>query len=132
VVGGRGASGDGGGAELTAARATGGRRRSGRQETRWLGRGLLGPRLLGVGATPLPDSAPRNPVMGVVEVLKHLGELRRNTPAMRRALDEKPDLRVVIDPPDFNLPPARAAKAPGRPVPGPVSPLRRAWRAGRT
>lgn len=93
--------------------------------------GLVGPRLLEAGAAALPDSVPMNPVMGVVEVLRHLGQLRRNTLAMLRAIETKPDLLVVIDAPDFNLPLARAAKAKGVPVVGLVSPQLWAWRAGR-
>jgi len=94
-------------------------------------RGLLGPRLLAAGATALPESLPMNPVMGLVEVLAHLGEIRRNAAALRRAIDARPDLLVVIDAPDFNLPMARHAKARGVPVLGLVSPQLWAWRAGR-
>ncbi|MDP2305348.1 MAG: lipid-A-disaccharide synthase [Pseudomonadota bacterium] len=93
--------------------------------------GLVGPLLLKAGAVPLPDSLPMNPVMGLVEVLKHLGELRHNTVAMARAIDARPDVLVVIDAPDFNLPLARAAKAKGVPVVGLVSPQLWAWRSGR-
>ncbi|MDP2313719.1 MAG: lipid-A-disaccharide synthase [Pseudomonadota bacterium] len=116
------ASGDRLGAELITAMA-----RRGPVEVR----GLVGPLLLDAGARPLPDSVPMNPVMGFVEVVKHLGELRRNTVALRRALDEAPDLLVVIDAPDFNLPIARVARAKGVPVLGLVSPQLWAWRAGR-
>lgn len=94
-------------------------------------RGLGGPRLLAAGMLPLPGSRPMNPVMGLVEVLKHLGELRANTAAMRRAIDEKPDLLLVIDAPDFNLPLARYAKSKGVKVCGYVSPQLWAWRSGR-
>lgn len=93
--------------------------------------GLAGPMLLAAGATALPDSRPMNPVMGLAEVLKHLGELRHNRAAMLRALDARPDLLVVIDAPDFNLPLARAAKAKGVRVVGLVSPQVWAWRSGR-
>ncbi len=120
------ASGDRLGAELLAAMVAGGP-----QVPRLLVRGLVGPQLVEAGAIPLPDSVPMNPVMGFVEVLRHLGDLRRNTLAMRRALEEEPDLVVVIDAPDFNLPLARAAKAKGIPVLGLVSPQLWAWRAGR-
>lgn len=116
------ASGDRLGAELVAAMA-----RRGRFEVH----GLPGPRLLAEGALPLPGSLPMNPVMGLVEVLRHLGHIRTNTAALRRAIDEKPDLLVVIDAPDFNLPMARHAKARGVPVLGLVSPQLWAWRSGR-
>lgn len=116
------ASGDRLGAELLEAVAASGR---------ILATGLPGPRMLAAGAIPLPGSLPMNPVMGLVEVLRHLGQIRTNTAAMMRALEEKPDLLIVIDAPDFNLPLARAAKARGIPVLGLVSPQLWAWRAGR-
>jgi lipid-A-disaccharide synthase len=94
-------------------------------------RGLVGPRLLAEGAAAVPGSLPMNPVMGLVEVLRHLGDIRANTAALRRAIDERPDLLVVIDAPDFNLPMARHARARGVPVLGLVSPQLWAWRAGR-
>lgn len=121
------ASGDRLGAELIAAMA----RQGAAAGRTFQAVGLPGPRLMEAGVRPLPDSVPMNPVMGVVEVLKHLGDIRRNTTAMLRAIDEKPDLLVVIDGPDFNLPLARAAKAKGVPVVGYVSPQVWAWRSGR-
>jgi lipid-A-disaccharide synthase len=93
--------------------------------------GLLGPRLRAAGARPAPGTRPMNPVMGVVEVLRHLGEIRANAVALRRAIDAHPDLLVVIDGPDFNLPLARYAKSRGVPVLGVVSPQIWAWRRGR-
>jgi lipid-A-disaccharide synthase len=116
------ASGDRLGAELIDAMAA---------RTRFEVHGLGGPALLGAGVMALPGSVPMDPVMGLVEVLRHLGDLRRNTNAMLRAIDEKPDLLVVIDAPDFNLPLARAAKKKGIPVLGYVSPQLWAWRSGR-
>jgi len=50
---------------------------------------------------------------------------------MIKALDEGPDLLVVIDAPDFNLPLARAARNRGIPVVFYVSPKVWAWRSGR-
>lgn len=119
------ASGDRLGAELFAAMA------AARPGDPFEVRGLVGPLLAAGGAAPLAGSAPMNPVMGLVEVLAHVGELRRNTMALRRAFDERPDLLVVIDGADFNLPLARAARAKGIPVLGLVSPQLWAWRSGR-
>jgi lipid-A-disaccharide synthase len=50
---------------------------------------------------------------------------------MRRALAERPDLVVLVDSPDFNLPLARRAKRLGVPVFYYVSPQVWAWRSGR-
>ncbi len=116
------ASGDRLGAELVQAMAV---------HARFEVRGLVGPALLEAGAIPLPGSLPMNPVMGLIEVLAHFRELRTNTLALVRALDEKPDLLIVIDAPDFNLPLARAARKRNIPVVGYVSPQIWAWRAGR-
>jgi lipid-A-disaccharide synthase len=116
------ASGDRLGAELVDALA---------RRMRFEVRGLVGPALHGAGAMALPGSRPMNPVMGLVEVLRHLGELRANTTAMLRAIEEKPDLLIIIDAPDFNLPLARHAKKVGVPVLGYVSPQVWAWRSGR-
>lgn len=93
--------------------------------------GLAGPRMLEAGVLPLPGSAPMDPVMGGLEVLRHARSLAANTRAVLRGLEQKPDLLVVIDAPDLHLPLARAARRAGVKVVGYVSPQLWAWRPGR-
>jgi len=71
-------------------------------------------------------------VVGVVEVIRHLPAIRRAMARLERTLlDERPDLLVPIDFPDFNLRLAARAKAAGVPVVYYVSPQVWAWRKGR-
>lgn len=94
--------------------------------------GVAGPamRASGVEAlVPMEDLA----VMGVVEILSRLGEVRRAKTAMRKAIASGDyDLFVVVDGPAFHLPLARIAKDAGLPVIGYVCPQVWAWRPGRT
>ena len=53
-------------------------------------------------------------VIGVVEVLKHYGEIRRALTLMRRIVkDERPDLLVCVDYKEFNFKLAKYAKKLG-------------------
>jgi lipid-A-disaccharide synthase len=71
-------------------------------------------------------------VGGLVEVLTDLRRIVSAWGRMTRALrDEKPDLLVLVDSPDFNLPLARRAKRLGVPVLYYISPQVWAWRSGR-
>ncbi|MFN2381521.1 MAG: lipid-A-disaccharide synthase [Guyparkeria sp.] len=71
-------------------------------------------------------------VMGLVEVLRHYGQLRAALNTLVEALDrERPDLVIVIDFQEFNQRLAKAAKARGIPVLFFVAPQVWAWRAGR-
>jgi lipid-A-disaccharide synthase len=71
-------------------------------------------------------------VVGVVEVIRHLPAIRRAMARMERTIrEERPDLVVPIDFPDFNLRLASRAKAAGVPVVYYVSPQVWAWRRGR-
>jgi len=71
-------------------------------------------------------------VVGIVEVAKHLPAIRRAMNRLTRALtEEKPDLFVPIDFPDFNFFPARALHKRGVPVVYYISPQVWAWRKGR-
>ena len=71
-------------------------------------------------------------VMGLVEVLRHYGQLRAAMNTLVEALDrERPDLVIVIDFQEFNQRLAKAAKARGIPVLFFVAPQVWAWRAGR-
>jgi lipid-A-disaccharide synthase len=71
-------------------------------------------------------------VMGLAEVLRHLGrlmEIKRGV--TRRFIDHPPDVFVGIDSPDFNLRVETELKAAGIPTVHYVSPSLWAWRPGR-
>jgi len=71
-------------------------------------------------------------VGGVFEVLRDLPRIVSVWRRMTRALAEaKPDLVILVDSPDFNLPLAKRAKRAGIPVLYYVSPQVWAWRRGR-
>lgn len=92
---------------------------------------LGGRRLTDSGATvvyPLADQA----VVGFVEVLRHLREIRRARKKVLRYLDnEPPDLVIPIDYPGFNISLAQHAHRRGIPAAYYVSPQVWAWRPGR-
>jgi len=76
--------------------------------------------------------APISQVVGITEVVKHIGELRKTLKKAAGALiDKRPDILVLIDYPDFNIPLAKKAKAAGIPILYYVSPQVWAWRRGR-
>ncbi len=69
---------------------------------------------------------------GLFEVLGDLGRVARAWRRMTRALrEERPDLVLLVDSPDFNLPLARRAKRLGLRALWFVSPQIWAWRPGR-
>ncbi len=71
-------------------------------------------------------------VVGVSEVISHLGDIVSAFLSLKRGLKEnKPDLLVLIDYPDFNLILARYAKMKGIDIVYYVSPQVWAWREGR-
>jgi lipid-A-disaccharide synthase len=71
-------------------------------------------------------------VGGLFEVLRDLPRIVSVWRRMTRALAEaKPDLVILVDSPDFNLPLAKRAKRAGIPVLYYVSPQVWAWRRGR-
>jgi lipid-A-disaccharide synthase len=71
-------------------------------------------------------------VIGVVEVIRHYGEIRRALKLMQHiVLTERPDLLVCVDYKEFNLKLARFAKRHGIKVLFYVSPQVWAWRPGR-
>ena len=93
-------------------------------------RGVAGPAMRAAGVEPIArmeDIA----VMGLIEVLSHLGTIRRVRTVMEKAIDEGADALVVIDAPDFHLPLANRARAQNIPAIGYVSPQIWAWRPGR-
>jgi lipid-A-disaccharide synthase len=71
-------------------------------------------------------------VVGLTEVIFKLGSILKIMGMMKRSLDERrPDLVILIDYPDFNLPLANAAKKRGIKVFYYISPQVWAWRKGR-
>lgn len=71
-------------------------------------------------------------VIGLIEVLKHYGEIRSALKLMKNLVaTEKPDLLVCVDYKEFNLKLARFAKQSGIKVLFYVSPQIWAWRPGR-
>lgn len=76
--------------------------------------------------------APIAHVIGIVEAIKHVPQAKRTlNRAVKVMLDERPDILVLIDYPDFNIALAKKAKAAGVPVLYYVSPKVWAWRGGR-
>jgi lipid-A-disaccharide synthase len=71
-------------------------------------------------------------VVGLLEVLKHLGDLKGIFDRLLAEVDRvRPDVAVLVDYPDFNLRLARELKKRRVPVVYYVSPQLWAWRAGR-
>jgi lipid-A-disaccharide synthase len=71
-------------------------------------------------------------VMGLAEVVRDLPRLARLARTVRRAaLARRPDVAVLVDSPDFNLPLARHLRRAGIPAVIYISPQLWAWRAGR-
>jgi lipid-A-disaccharide synthase len=71
-------------------------------------------------------------VVGLTEVISRLGSFLRIMNRMKKSLDDcKPDLVILIDYPDFNLPLARAACRRGIKVFYYISPQVWAWRKSR-
>ncbi len=93
--------------------------------------GVCGPRLRAAGVQCVA-STEELAYMGLVEVIRELPRIRA---LMHRlvafAADQRPDLAVLVDSPDFNLRLARRLKKIGIPVVLYVSPQLWAWRKGR-
>ena len=71
-------------------------------------------------------------VMGLVEVLKHWGDIKRAMAIVKQQLDEtRPDILVLVDYPEFNLKMARHARELGIKVLFYISPQVWAWRPKR-
>lgn len=93
--------------------------------------GMGGPKMQAVGLDSWFDYKTLS-VMGFIEVLKHLPallKLRRNL--LKRLLDEKPDLVIGVDAPDFNLGLEKSCKRAGLRTVHFVSPSVWAWREKR-
>jgi lipid-A-disaccharide synthase len=71
-------------------------------------------------------------VMGLAEVVRELPRLVRLARWVRReAIARRPEVAVLVDSPDFNLPLAKALRRAGIPVLVYISPQLWAWRQGR-
>jgi lipid-A-disaccharide synthase len=93
--------------------------------------GMGGVRMREAGVHTLVDAADMA-VVGLVEVVAHFGTIARAFRTLTRALrEERPELLILIDYPDFNLLLARAAKKAGVKVLYFISPQVWAWRSGR-
>ena len=95
------------------------------------GFGMGGTKMAQAGVDINYDSAGIG-VIGVIEVLKHYGEIRRALKRMQQLVStQRPDLLVCVDYKEFNLKLARYAKQRGIKVLFYVSPQVWAWRPGR-
>ena len=93
--------------------------------------GMGGRELAACGMEIFCDAA-KVSVVGIFEVLAHLGDIVAAQRVLRRRLrQERPDLLILIDLPDFNLMLAKQAKRLGIPVFYYISPQVWAWRSGR-
>lgn len=93
--------------------------------------GIGGARMREAGVEILVDSA-KMAVMGLVEVLRHLGVISASFRKLKNILhSEPPDLLILIDYPGFNLRLARAAHNAGVKVLYYISPKVWAWKSGR-
>lgn len=93
--------------------------------------GIGGPRMREAGVETLVDSS-EMAVVGIVEVLAHIGVISRAFMTLRRVIaSNPPDLLILIDYPDFNMLLARVARHHGVKVLYYISPQVWAWRTGR-
>ncbi len=91
--------------------------------------GIGGPRMKAAGVKII---APVSHVIGIIEAIKHLWEIKATfSKAQENLVTERPDLLILIDFPDFNLALAKKARAAGIPVLYYVSPQVWAWRSNR-
>ena len=93
--------------------------------------GIGGNKLRREGVELLADAADMA-VVGLTEVISKLGSILKIMALMKKSMDERrPDLVILIDYPDFNLPLAKAAHKRGIKVFYYISPQVWAWRKGR-
>src|SRR5438477_8498340 len=93
--------------------------------------GCAGPRLRAAGVRTVVDAASLA-VVGLLEVVSHIprirGEYRKLLAAAR---EQRPELAILTDSPDFHLRMARQLRQQGIPVVYLVAPQAWAWRKGR-
>jgi len=93
--------------------------------------GIGGNRLGEIGVELVANAA-EMAVVGLTEVFFKLGKIIKIMNQMKKSMDSrKPNLVILIDYPDFNLPLARAARKRGIKVFYYISPQVWAWRKGR-
>lgn len=93
--------------------------------------GIAGPRMISAGATTI-EPMETLAVGGIVEVLRHLPALLRLRKRLLTAcLEDRPDIFIGIDAPDFNLGVERQLKKAGIPTVHYVGPSIWAWRPKR-
>jgi lipid-A-disaccharide synthase len=93
--------------------------------------GIAGPRMIAAGATTLV-AMEKLSVRGYVEAFRSLPELLRIRSRLgARLVQDRPDLFIGVDAPDFNLGLERRLKRAGIPTVHYVSPSIWAWRPGR-
>jgi lipid-A-disaccharide synthase len=93
--------------------------------------GMGGEKLRAAGTRIVFDIAQLS-VMGITEVVRHLGKLYRVFSSLKASLkNDRPDLLILVDYPDFNLRLAKAAKKYSIPVLYYISPQIWAWRTSR-
>lgn len=93
--------------------------------------------IFGIGGSRMKQEgvsliAPISQVVGIIEAVRHLAEVRRTfKKAAGTLISRKPDILVLIDYPDFNISLAKKAKSAGIPILYYVSPQVWAWRRRR-
>lgn len=93
--------------------------------------GIGGKKMKTAGVELLADAS-EMAVVGLTEVLSKASRILKIMTTMKKSMDERhPDLIILIDYPDFNLPLAKAAKKRGIKVFYYISPQVWAWRRGR-
>lgn len=93
--------------------------------------GIAGPKMIGEGARTIVPMEKLS-VRGYVEALRSLPELLRiRSRLAAQLIDDKPDLFIGVDAPDFNLGLETRLKRAGIPTVHYVSPSIWAWRPGR-
>lgn len=93
--------------------------------------GCAGPRMQAAGVRPIIDQR-SIAVVGLVEVVRHIPRIWRQFRKLVRAIpEERPDVAVLTDAPDFHLRLAKKLRKAGVPVVYLIAPQAWAWREGR-